>query len=312
MKRAPVRVLAVAVVLAAGPALAGHAAVAGEVHAQTPAPTPTVEVLEEGKAPREQLRLSPPVGSSERVAMTMIQSIKQSGVSSAEVNLPPVRATVAASLPDTTPNGDLHVAFSYPSFDVLKGNGSTAATRKKVERALEGVEGLAGEMTLTRQGVVVDSRLDIPTDVDPSIAQILGQLGDQLRSLTVPLPEPVVGEGARWRSTTELTLGSIPGRNVYEYTLKKRDGTRLQFDVRGTQTAQPQSVALPGQQSGVDVRLTKFKTTVRGTVTLDLNRMLSGSGRVTGNANQTFRVAAGDNRGTLRQHVDLEAVIKPS
>src|SRR5215207_4322584 len=59
VKRAPLRVLAVAVVLAAGPALASHAAVAGEVHAQTPAPTPTVEVLEEGKAPLEPLRLSP-------------------------------------------------------------------------------------------------------------------------------------------------------------------------------------------------------------------------------------------------------------
>ena len=63
MKRAPFRALAVAVVLAAtsAPALIDRAAVAGEVHAQTPAPTPTIEVLEAGKAPLEPLRLAPAV-----------------------------------------------------------------------------------------------------------------------------------------------------------------------------------------------------------------------------------------------------------
>ena len=304
------RVFVVAALLGGVPMLAAQPAVARET--QSPSPAPTVEVLDAGKAPQEQLRLSPAVGSSGGVAMTMTESIEQSGASRAKVNVPPIRATIAASLPDTTPNGDLHVTFSYPSFEVLKGNGSTAAARRQVERALEGVQGLAGEMTLTTQGVVVDSRLDIPTDADPSIAQILGQLGDQFRSLTVPLPEPAVGEGARWRATTELTLGAIQARNVYEYSLKKRDGTRLQFDIRGTQTAQPQSVALPGQQSGVDVRLTKFKTTFRGAVTLDLSRLLAGSGRIAGNGNQTFRVDAGRQKGTVRQHLDLEASIKPA
>jgi hypothetical protein len=307
MRIVPRMALAVAVLVSAS-VLGIGASTARETQAP---PTPEVAVVKQGAEPLEPLRLAPPVGSSEQVAMTITQSIQQSGISSEQVNVPPIRATIAASLPDTTPNGDLHITFSYPSFEALKGNRSTAASRRTVDRALEGFQGLAGDMTITPQGAVVDSRLDLRTDVDPTVAQVLGQLTDQLRNLTVPLPEPAVGVGARWRVTTELTLNGIKARQVYEYTLRKRDGPRLELDVRGTQTARPQPVET-GQQSGVNLRVTKFKTTFRGAVTLDLTRMLVASSRVTGDSNQTFRVDAGDEGGTLDQHIDLTVAIKPA
>ena len=75
MKRATFRFLVVAVVLAAGPALAAQPAVARETQA-TPSPTPTVEVLAPGKAPLEQLRLSPPVGASQRSSMTVTFAVQ--------------------------------------------------------------------------------------------------------------------------------------------------------------------------------------------------------------------------------------------
>jgi hypothetical protein len=308
MKGSPFRFVLVAFALMTGASLAGPAAVARE----TQSPPPTIEVLQEGKAPRAQLRLSPPAGSSENVAMTVRQSIRQSGVSSASVNVPPIRANIAATLLDTTPSGDFHISFSYPSFDVLKGNGSNATTRQAVESALEGLQGLSGEMTLTAQGAVVDSSLAIPPDVDQSVGNVLDQLRDQLRSTTVPLPEPAVGTGARWRVTTELSLAGIQARQVYEYTLKKRDGSRLVLDLRGTQTAEPQSVELPGQQAGIDVRVTRYKTTFRGTVVFDLSKLLAVSGRIKGDGDQEFRVDAGGQHGTLRQRVGLDVTMKPA
>jgi hypothetical protein len=305
--RAAFRVLIVACVLSAMPALTAPLAVA-----QDQGTAPEIKVLSTGKAPREQLRLSPPVGSTQTAAMMFRQSIKQSGVSSGSVNVPPIRATLAATLPDTTPNGDLHVTFSYPSFEVLKGNGSTAAARRAVADALEGFQGLSGEMTVTTEGAVVDSSLAIPPGIDPSIADVLGQFRDQQRSLTAPLPEPAVGQGARWRVTTELTLRGIRVRQVYEYTLKKREGTRLELDVRGSQTAQPQSVGIPGQPAGVKIRVTKLNTKLRGAITYDLSQVMTTSGRIAGRGDQEFRVEAGSQKGTLRQHIDLEAAIKPA
>ena len=71
-----IRVLVVACMLAAGPALAGQVAVAQEA----PPPTPEVEVLEEGKAPLEALRLAPPAGTAQTSTMTVTFGVPQSGV----------------------------------------------------------------------------------------------------------------------------------------------------------------------------------------------------------------------------------------
>jgi hypothetical protein len=276
---------------------------------ETQAPPATeVVVVKQGTEPREPLRLTPAVGSSEQVAMTVTQSIEQSGISSEEVNAPPIRTTIAASLPDSTPAGDLHITFSYPSFEALKGNRSSADSRRRIDSALKAFQGLTGDMTVTPLGAVVDNRLLLPTDADPTVTAVLGQLTDQLRNLTVPLPEPAVGVGARWRATTELTLNGIQTRQVYEYRLKKRDGTKLELAVRGTQTAPPQPVQAAGQSVGL--RVTKFKTTFRGAVTLDLTRMLVVSSRVTGDSDQTFRVKSGNESGELDQHIDLTVAIQ--
>jgi hypothetical protein len=177
MKRVPLRVLVVAVVLAAGPALADHAAVAGEVHAQTaaqtPAPTPTVEVLEAGKAPLEQLRLAPVGSASQRSAMTVTFAIQQSGVSSASVKPPPTKATVETMLQGVTPEGNLQVSFSYPSIEVLKGGDASKSARRRIEQAFAGLKGLSGQLTITPQGVLVDSALDVPPDLDPSVSSLV-------------------------------------------------------------------------------------------------------------------------------------------
>jgi hypothetical protein len=279
-------------------------ALGGEIAGARPAQeqTPQVEVLRDGSEPREALRLAPAVGASARVAMTLRLGIEQSGASDASLKAPPIRATIDTALQDTTANGDFHATFTYPSFDVLRGGGASASQRRSVESALADFDGLSGDFTVTPRGELVDSNLEIPPDADTEAAQLLTQIGDQFRDLTIPLPETPVGVGARWRATTQLTLNRIETRQVYEYRLKKRTGTTLELDVRGTQTARRQTVDSPG---GLTLRVKRYKTTYRGTTTLDLTRMLPVASSVRGSGDQTFDVEAGDESGELRQHIDL-------
>jgi hypothetical protein len=290
-------------VLGAGSTLGG--AVAGARGTQ--APSPEVEVLDAGSAPREALRFSPAPGASERVAMTLHLGLELSGESDRTIKTPPLRATIAATLQDVTPSGDFHATFSYPSFEVLKGDGASARQRRETERALAGLSGLSGELTVTARGVLVDSKLDISPDLDPSVAALLVQLRDQFRDLTVPLPEPEIGVGARWRATTQLTLNGIEARQVYEYRLKERTGTTLDVDVRGTQTAKRQTVDSPG---GVKLRVKSYKTKYRGEMTFDLTRLLPVGGDVRGNGDQTFDVRARGESGEVRQHIDLRVEVE--
>jgi hypothetical protein len=312
VKRAPFRLLAVAVVLAAAPVLVAHAAVAGEVHAQTPAPTPTVEVLEAGKAPLEPLRLAPAGSASQRSAMTVTFAIQQSGVSSASVKPPPTKATVETALQGVTPEGNLQVSFSYPSFEVLKGGDASKSSRRRIEQAFAGLKGLSGQLTLTPQGVLVDSALNVPPDVDPSVASLVTQLGDQLRTLAIPFPEAAVGVGARWRASTDLSLNGIEAHQVYEYTLKKRNGSKVELGVRGTQSADPQTVELPNLAQGVQLRVQSYKTTFRGNNSVDLTSLLPVAGEIRSSGNQAFRIESGSDSGTLKQHLSVHLLLKPA
>jgi hypothetical protein len=312
LKRAPFRVLAVAVVVAAAPALADHAAVAGEVHAQTPAPTPSVEVLDAGKAPLEPLRLSPAAGASQRSAMTVTFAIQQSGVSSGSVNPPPTKATVETTLQGVTPEGNLQVSFTYPSFEVLKGGDASKSARRQTEQAFAGLAGLSGQLTLTPQGVLVDSALNVPPNVDQSIASLVTQLGDQLRTLAVPFPEAAVGVGAQWRASTDLSLNGIEAHQVYEYTLKKRNGSKIELGVHGTQTAAKQTVELPNVAPGTQLTVQSYKTTFRGQNTLDLSGLLPVAGDVRSSGNQTFKIQSSSDSGTLRQHLNVHLLLKPA
>jgi hypothetical protein len=301
------RALVVAGVLAAGPALASQSAVA-----QSQAPAPAVEVVREGRAPLEPLRLAPPPGASQRSTMTVNFAIEQSGVSSASVEPPPIRATVATSLQGTTPDGNLQVAFSYPSFDVLRGGEASASERRRIERAFTGLTGLSGQLTITPRGVLVDSSLSVPPDLDPSVSSVVTQLGDQLRTLAIPFPEAPVGVGARWRATTDLSLNGIQAHQVYDYTLKKRDGTKLEIDVRGTQTADEQTVELPNVAGGAQLRVTRFRTTFRGGNSVDLTSLLPTAGQVQSNGDQRFRIQAGSDSGTLSQQLSVRLQVKPA
>jgi hypothetical protein len=312
MKRAPFRVLAVAVVLAAAPALVDHAAVAGEIHAQTPAPTPTVEVLEAGKAPLEPLRLAPAAGATQRSAMTVTFAIQQSGVSSGSVKPPPTKATVETTLQGVTPEGNLQVSFSYPKFEVLKGGEASKSARRRIEQAFAGLAGLSGQLTITPQGVLVDSALNVPPGIDPSVASLVTQLGDQLRTLAIPFPEAPVGVGARWRASTDLSLNGIQANQVYEYTLKKRNGSKIELGVRGTQTAGEQSVELPNIAPGVQLTVQSYKTTFRGQNTVDLTSLLPVAGEIRSSGNQTFHIESGSKSGTLKQHLNVHLVLKPA
>lgn len=304
--KAAFRALIALCVVGLAPVVVGPAAVA-----QSQGSTPEIKVLSVGKAPREPLRFTAQAGTMQTSTMTLNFSIEQSGLSTSSVKAPPVRATIAATLQQVTPDGNLVVAISYTSFEALPGGGVSKSTRQAVEAALSQLAGVTGQLTLTTSGALVDSHIDIPAGLDPSLSQILNQLGDQLRALTIPFPTPAVGRGARWQAATDLEVNGIRAHQVYEYTLVKRRGATLELSIRGTQTAKPQDVEVPNAAPGIRLQLTRYRTTFRGTDTVDLNRMFPVKGNVQGSGNQTFRIEAGSEHGTLGQHIDVRVAVTP-
>lgn len=116
-----------------------------------------------------------------------------------------------------------------------------------------------------------------------------------------------MGVGARWRATTQLTLNGIQAQQVYEYRLKRRTGSTLDLVIRGTQTAKKQTAALAG---GVSLRVKSYKTTYRGTTTLDLTRLLPVASRLRASGDQTFDLRSRGESSEVRQHSDVRVEIE--
>jgi hypothetical protein len=305
--RVVLRVLVVAAALVATPVLAGTAA-----HAQTgQAPAPTVELLDAGKAPQEPIRLAPQPGAVQHSTMTVSFTTTQTGVAPASARPAPIKATVDTTVQGPNPDGNLQVAFTYTSFEVLRGGDASSAERRRTKQALAPVTGLSGVLTITPQGVLVDGSLNVPPGLDPSVSSLATQLGDQLRTQAVPLPDAPVGVGARWRATTDLSLSGVESHQVYEYTLKKRTGSKLDVEVTGTQTAGQQTVDLSSVVPGATADVTKFSTTVRGQNTVELTSALPTASQQKLTSNRTFRIQAGNNSGTLRQRLTVNVAVKP-
>jgi len=61
--------------------------------------------------------------------------------------------------------------------------------------------------------------------VDPSIAQLVSRLSDQLDALSAPFPREAVGTGARWARDVVAAVNGIEARQVLEINKWKVSGS---------------------------------------------------------------------------------------
>lgn len=229
-------------------------------------------VHDAGAEPRQVVRLALSPGETQHAEMTMRMgmALTVNGRKAPSGVVPPMRVGLDVSIVDVSADGDVSATFRYGSIDVL-GSGTVA---EQVRTKLAPLAKLRGTLRTTASGVLLESHLDLPDDLDPVIRQTLSSLEDQLGSLVVPVPTAPVGVGATWTVHNESELNGLRTAVDYDYQLVERRGDQLTLATRYVQSMQEQQVQLPTVPAGVETQVHPSRVTGSGRTVVDLGSAL--------------------------------------
>jgi hypothetical protein len=260
----------------------------------------SVELLENGKAPREPLRLTPSAGTSASSIISFVLTIEQTLGDERVLDLetPEMQLPFETTIQSVDGAGNATMGFAYGAPTV--GTGGDRQVAEQLEQTLPALAGIGSSITVDPRGTLVDGALGVSGEASGG-AEILASLNDQLAQLSVPFPEEAVGVGARWRARATLDLNGVEVRSTFVYTLRGRDGGRIELSVRITQTARDQPVESSALPSGTDVRITSYKNKGRGSVTFDLAQVLATQSEISLSGRHVFAVEQSGDEQQLEQ-----------
>jgi hypothetical protein len=266
-------------VLALAPATTSAAAAQadGAAAGSGPASTPEVEMLDRGASPRTDLRYAVPAGTTETLRMRTYARLSQTVDGETRTgSTPNITFAIDATVDAVGADGALTVMYEYASIEVS--DSGPEAVAETTRQSLEPLIGATGVLVMTDKGALVSNQVSIPPGLEPEIEQLFDQLQSQATSLSVPFPDGKVGEGARWRASTELELGGIELRQTATYTLERDGNDRTTLAVEVRQTAPRQQVTPPGSDDSF-LLLSSRATGSGETVTAPATSVLPVGGR---------------------------------
>jgi hypothetical protein len=227
-----------------------------------------IVVHDAGAKPREQLRFALAEGSSQHATMTlqMGMAMTVNGRTAPTTKVPPMQMGMAVAIPEVAENGDVTGTFRYDNLKVL-GKGAIA---DQMEAGLAPLAKVTGTIRTTNTGKLIDSDLDIPGDLNPTLKALMESMKEQLGNMMVPMPDEPVGVGATWTVHTESAIGGIKAEIEYSYTLVEHTGNRVVLSASYVQSVQEQDADLPTMPAGATTHVYASKVTGFGRTVLDL------------------------------------------
>ena len=236
--------------------------VAPPASAQEEQAPPVITVLEPGAEPRAPLRYVLAPGAEHQSILKVNTRISQK-VGDADTRSgrsPQIEFDVRTTVGEPTQEA-ISVNFVFDDLRVAEGAGQS-----ELEDALEPLVGFEAAITMTNRGEIVGTDAETPPDLDTTTRTLLDQFLQQARSLTVPLPEEAVGEGARWSARSEVTISGIEIRQTTRYEVVRLTSEGVELSVEITQRASRQTFTDPA--SGIEIELLSSRGTGDGNMKL--------------------------------------------
>lgn len=246
--------------------------------ATTSTTMPAPEVLDTGRSPRKELRLRFAEGAITTVALSLDFDLTQrAGGAEQGLDSPVVRETVRFTV-ERTRGDEAAVSFVFTTASV-DGEGTDLTGQELLELStdLEQLVGLGGTGTITALGSFTSFAYDLPDGLEPEVVAVLDQAEEQLSALALPLPREPLGVGARWRTTTRVSLSGIVLDQVTTYEVTGLTDTEVAYTALTSQTAARQTIDPATLPPGTTAELVSADIDGTTTGTLDLGSLLATS-----------------------------------
>ncbi len=276
---------------------------------------PPSAVLDEGQAPRKELRLAFTEGDTTTVTVALDLDVTQdAGGTTQELDTPVVTETVRFTV-DAVDGAAADVSFAFTAVALdASGTDLTAEEQATLTEDLQGLVGLGGSGRVTDRGAFTEFGYDLPADLDPSVSATLEQFEDQLGTLSLPLPAEPLGIGGRWRTTVRSTLAGVTLDQVTTYEITDFTDTGVSYTATSTQSGGAQDLDPATLPDGTTARLVSSDVSGTGSGTLDLSSLVAtASSELAGTQVIDLSGADGEADGEpvrLTQRLDLRVAVE--
>ena len=271
---------------------------------------PIVKVLSTGAAPKTALRYTPPVGTKQHIDMTMSMgmSMEMSGAAGPGMTLPAIKIGADCVVTGVAPSGDVTytIAFTGAEGDP-GGNPQIASTLQTMNDALKTVKGSA---TVSNRGATLSSNIDFSKVADSPMGPTMGSTTDQMKVLSIPLPEEELGVGARWEAYQTFVNSGMTMYQKSEFELVAVDGRTVTLKSKLEQTAPPQAISNPALPPGAEVHLDKLTGVGTADMKLNLNELVPTSDAAMDTTMLTS-IAMGGNAMQMAMNISMKLTIAP-
>lgn len=272
---------------------------------------PSVVLVDAGAEPRQELRYDFSGFTPQTMQMDMNMSMSMEGPATGtqQQTLPTMRMIMSIPTVEVTPEGNLRMAFSLDRYEVLPTEGVAPEMMQALQASLASVGTMSGWNIIDNRGSFVDG--DITVSAGSSAAQMMTSIEDSMEQMVAPFPAEAVGLGARWQTSTEVTVNGLTLAQTAGFTLVSRSGDTVVLDVTIEQNAPPQDIADPSMPPGAVAHLDEMHTTGSGRMTLSLTNVVPNSTLSMATAMRMSVIQGGTTSPAMAMTTSIDMVIGP-
>jgi len=261
-----------------------------------------LSLLSRGDKPRRVLAYKWRRGQKEEFTVTMNVSTSTSagGRTGKWVSGPTTKLEGRLTVDEVEVDGTAAVSYEY---DVTaRPGGPDEPSKENTNTAL--VKGLKGRYLLSPQGSLKDVTLNLPSELDPSLAQMIRSAVESLRNFFIIFPLERVGVGSSWEITwPKLQLLDLISNVRYRYRIESLEAQSVVLAVNGYQHVDEQKMQNPpGLPPGSEIKLVSSDSLLQGQFVHDLTR-LTPQAYVTGVGKTVTLMTIKEDGGTKEREI---------
>lgn len=278
-------------------------------------PATQVKLLENGRFPRQKLRLTPIPDTKQTATMTVNTDLVLSvnGQVNPQSDIPKIKMDIEGKITKVAKNGDIYSEFFYTNTEVISKSNTNLEPLEQMRSQLKKIEGFKITIVNDDRGNSKETNFDVPEDLDPAMKSFLESTLNSLKEISSPFPVEPVGIGARWQVTNNLILDGINITQIETYELIDRKGNTITIALNVEQNVDSQEINAPKMPPGVEMEVISYEGKSSGTMKMELNKILPVEYSAEANTNNKIKVTNTNNsqeiitETKLNLRVDLES-----
>jgi hypothetical protein len=266
-----------------------------------PQPTKSLEMLDVGIEPRQELRFNPAVNSKQTLTMKIASELgMMMDGKSLQESKSKVEMKMDLAVKKIDPNGDINYDYIYTSVDILPDPSMSADTIKFIKEKMATVVGTKGSVVMDRTGQIKSQTLVVSKNIDPTIQKSIESSNKQMESFSIPLPTTKVGKGARWKVAQISKVDNLRIDQTVTYKVIEINDRQVTIESNIQQSAPPQSMF-----DGL-VKLNYMTSTGSGRSTFQFGSILPIVGSLTFNTKNQVETTPDKDRTAIKVDTNMK------